>query len=181
MPLFGDGASANLICASENSKPRINKFVFGTDGRGYNSIIIKYYGARHPKPDKIVEEIDNYGNTRLNTNFYMNGSRVFLFSIKTGPKLIKETLEKNMLKQDDIDMFVFHQASKIIIETITKKLQIPKEKYFLYLEECGNTSASTIPIALYNADKENKIKRGNTIMLISFGTGFSWGATVINY
>ena len=180
-PLFGDGATANLITRNDNSESDIYKFVFGTDGRGYNSIIINYYGARNQVPEEIFELTDQYGNIRLNTSFQMNGSKVFLFSIKTAPVLINNTLVKNNLRMEDINMFIFHQASKIIIETITKKLKIPEERYFLNLEKYGNTSASTIPMAIHNAHLQGKIKKGDLVMLIAFGTGFSWGATIIKY
>ncbi len=180
LPLFGDGASANLISANyQSDTPAINSFVFGTNGAGIKNMSVKYFGARNRIPEKIYEIEDNLGNKRLNTSFYMNGSAVFLFSIKTGPKVVNEVLEKNNLKLDDIDMFIFHQANKMIIETIGTRLGIPPEKNYLYIENCGNTVSSTIPIALRNAIDEKKVKKGDKVLLVAFGVGYSWGATII--
>lgn len=181
VPLFGDGATANYVVANkdvENSS--VNNFVFGTDGKGFKNLFIEYYGARNRLPEKIFEVTDKLGNKRLNTSFYMNGSSVFLFSIKRGPKVVKDVLERNNLKLEDIDMFIFHQANKMIVETIGQRLGIPPEKNYSYIENCGNTVASTIPIALKNAWTEKKVKRGDRVLIAAFGIGYSWGATIIN-
>ena len=171
---------AKVVEATDESSG-IGDFVFGTDGKGYRNIIIDYGCARNdmPQADEIYEVTDNYGNIRHNTSFYMNGSAVFLFSAKTGPKLIKDLLNKAGLTLDDIDLVVFHQASKLIMETVARKANIPKEKYYIHIEDCGNTVSSTIPIALYHAMEDNRTKKGDTVMFVSFGVGYSWAACVL--
>ena len=179
-PLFGDAATANYIVANgDESESGIHDFVFGTDGDGFKNLYIKYYGARNRVPEKIYEFTDEYGNQRLNTSVYMNGGAVFIFSIKIGPKLVKDVLKKNNLNLEDIDLFIFHQANKMILETIGKRLGIAPEKNYIFLEDCGNTVASSIPIALENAIKDKKAKKGDRILLAAFGIGYSWGATII--
>ena len=90
---------------------------------------------------------------------------------------MKEVLIKNYLQKEDINLFVFHQANKYMLEHLRKKLKIEEDKYFVNLAKVGNTVSSTVPIALYDAREEGKLK-GN-ILLAGFGVGLSWGATII--
>lgn len=179
--LFGDGASAAII----SNKPgklslNVGKFVLGTEGKGYQNIIIEYGGARKPLSDAPLDEIkDEYGNIRTASNFYMNGNAVFLFSINTGPKLIHQTIEKAGLEINDIDYFVLHQANKIILETIRKRLCVPEEKVIIDIETTGNTVSSSVPIVLTNLSNRLKLKKGDKILIAAFGVGYSWGATVL--
>lgn len=179
--LFGDGSSAAII----SDKPgrlglEVGKFILGTDGKGYQNIIIKYGAARHALSEASTEEIkDEYGNIRTESNFFMNGNSVFLFSINVVPKLITQILEKSNLKLTDINLFIFHQANKIILETIRKKLCIPEEKLIIDIEHTGNTVSSSVPIVLKNVLSRNSVKSGSKIMLVAFGVGYSWGATII--
>ena len=87
---------------------------------------------------------------------------------------------QNNITIDDINYFIFHQANQIILETLGKKLKIPKDKLIIDISETGNTVSSTIPIALSNAIRSGKIKRGNRIILAGFGVGFSWGGTILD-
>ena len=107
----------------------------------------------------------------------MNGSEIFLFTLASVPILVKNTLEKNNMSPDDIGLYIFHQANKFMLDNLRKKTKIEIDKFYTYLENCGNTVSSTIPIALYHAKKENKLKE-NT-MLAGFGVGYSWGGTII--
>jgi len=179
--LFGDGASATLISDSPGKLSlSIRKFVLGTDGKGYQNIMIKHGKARHPLSEASPEEIkDEYGNIRTALNFYMNGNAVFLFSINVVPKLIAQMLEKSGYKKDEIDFFVLHQANKIILETVRKKLDIPEKKLIIDLENTGNTVSSTVPIVLANIIEKGLVKKGDKVLLAAFGVGYSWGATVL--
>lgn len=181
--IFGDGAAATLI--SENSESPgsgIGNFVFGTDGNGFETIIIKYGGARYPDwKYKAEDRFDTYGNVRNDRHFYMNGAAVFNFSGQKIPAMIRQLLEKAGLVEDDIKLYVLHQANRIILESIFRKMKIPVEKQIFHLEECGNTVASTIPIALYHAILNGKVKRGDTLVLAGFGVGLSWAACDIRY
>jgi 3-oxoacyl-[acyl-carrier-protein] synthase-3 len=176
--IFGDGAAATLISAHNFNK--IGQFIFGTDGSKADKIMIKDGGARNKISDSSFEDIiDDYGNITNKASFYMNGSSIFNFGLKTVPTLVEETLIKNNLLKQDIDLFVFHQANLFLIETIAKKLLISSEKIFNFMELTGNTVSSTIPIVLSEAFKLNKVKPGDKVLICGFGTGLSWGATII--
>jgi 3-oxoacyl-[acyl-carrier-protein] synthase-3 len=111
----------------------------------------------------------------------MNGTNIFLFAVKKVPLLVNEILDKNNLTISDIDLFVFHQASYFMLEVIRKKLKLPPEKVFLNIQDYGNSVSSTIPLALYDAEKKGVLKRGMKVLLAGFGIGNSWGATIIDY
>lgn len=176
--LFGDGAAATLI--SSHNQSNIGNFIFGTDGARSDKIIVKDGGARNKLNDSSFKDVtDEYGNTTNNACFYMNGTSIFNFGLKTVPTIVKETIEKNNFLIDDIDLFIFHQANLFLIQTIGKKIGIPNEKIFNFMESIGNTVSSTIPIALSEAIKIKKAKPGDKILLCGFGTGLSWGATII--
>ncbi|MEA3445705.1 MAG: ketoacyl-ACP synthase III [Bacteroidota bacterium] len=181
--LFGDGAAACIV--SEKTKDdtgEINSFVLGSDGRGHKNIIIKNGGAKQPLRQMNAPDItDNYGNTVNDNCIKMNGSAVFLFSIKTAPKMIKQLLEKENLIPENIDRVVFHQASKYILQNIAKKTGFGSEQYRLDLEKVGNIVASSIPTALHHDIQEGKIKQGDTLLLASFGVGFSWAGTILKW
>jgi 3-oxoacyl-[acyl-carrier-protein] synthase-3 len=181
--LFGDAGAACLISNKPEGEPlEIGKFVLGTDGRGYEKIIIRYGAARHALIDAPPEEFtDEFGNIRSAKNFYMNGNAVFLFSLSTVPKMVTQVLEKSGYKLEDIDFFVFHQANKIILETLKKKMNIPNDKMIINLEDVGNTVSSSIPIALVNSIQDGKIKKGNKVLLSAFGVGYSWASVILNY
>lgn len=179
MAIFGDAASATLVSA-DTAKNGIGAFTFGTDGSGYSDIIIKYGGARYPLTTHKPEDYrDDRGAIRNDASFYMNGPAIFSFSTKVAPQIISDTLARNNLEFDDIDFFAFHQANRIILETIIKKNRIPEEKTLIYLDDVGNTVSSTIPIVLNKVLREGRIGKGSKILLAAFGVGLSWSGTVI--
>ncbi|WP_244950709.1 ketoacyl-ACP synthase III [Pedobacter suwonensis] len=174
--IFGDAASATLISAAEGLA-EIGKTVVGTDGSGAENLIVKRGGMRFPKDTDEKVSVDEYGNSRNENYLLMNGSEIFNFTSEMVPGLVDNTISKNQLTKDEVDLFVFHQANKFMLNHLRKKISIPEEKFFYFLQHCGNTVSSTIPIALYHAIKENKFL-GN-ILLAGFGVGYSWGATVL--
>ena len=107
----------------------------------------------------------------------MNGGEIFNFTSEAVPVLVDEVLAKNQLLKDDIQLFVFHQANKYMMNYLRKLIEIEPEKFYFFLENVGNTVSSTIPIALCEAQKEGKLK-GN-VLIAGFGVGYSWGATVL--
>ena len=111
----------------------------------------------------------------------MNGPEIFSFTSKAVPTLIEDVLRSNQLKKEDIDLFIFHQANKFMLDHLRKKIDIPIDKFFVFIENCGNTVSSTIPIALIEAIKENKCKAGSKCLLAGFGVGYSWGGTVLKF
>lgn len=172
--IFGDGASASLI--STEGFAEICEFSLGTDGSGAENLIVPTGGARHRAP-KNDFNIDEEGNIHSSDHLYMNGGAIFDFSSNVVPEMVQDLLDKHNLKQDDIDLFVFHQANKYMINYLRKLLDIDKDKFYIFMENVGNTVSSTIPIALCEAKKEGKLK-GN-ILLAGFGVGLSWGGCII--
>ncbi len=178
--IFGDGAAATLISGAEKGTAGIGDFVFGTDGKGYDAIIIKHGGTRYPyQKVKSIDYTDHFGNVRNDGCFYMDGSAVFTFSVEIVPKLIDELLKRTGKSADDIHLFVLHQANQVILESIFRKMKLPEEKTIIYLKECGNTVASTIPIAMKHAVDEGRVKPGDNVLLAGFGVGFSWAGTIV--
>jgi 3-oxoacyl-[acyl-carrier-protein] synthase-3 len=179
--IFGDAATASLIRVSQGGS-KMGTFIFGTDGSRFDQIIIKHGRERFPLPRFAEDDfLDEFGNVRNHAHFYMNGSEVFNFSVAKAPELVQALLEQSNLELEDISLFVFHQANRIILETIGRKLKIPEEKIVIELENTGNTVSSTIPIALQKAMESGRCKRGDKILIAGFGVGFSWGGTVIDF
>lgn len=174
--IFGDGASATIV--SDNGIAQIMDFGLGTDGKGAGNLIVKNGGARHPGAVNDLT-FDENGNPVSSDYLYMNGSEIFNFTLEAVPALVDETLGKNDMKMDEIDFFVFHQANKYMLNFLRKKIGIPEEKFYLYMEKTGNTVSSTVPIALYNAMEEGKLSPGMNILLAGFGVGYSWGGVVV--
>jgi 3-oxoacyl-[acyl-carrier-protein] synthase III len=178
--IFGDAAAATLISASEKEEPQIGALVYGTDGKGAANLMVKTGGMRYARTEASAALVnDDFGNVRTEDALYMNGSEIFVFTLASVPSLVQSVLEKANLSIDNIDLFIFHQANSFMLEALRKKISIPKEKFFLFLENCGNTVSSTIPIALYEAIKSGKAKTGDKILLAGFGVGYSWGGAII--
>jgi 3-oxoacyl-[acyl-carrier-protein] synthase-3 len=180
LTLFGDGAAATLVGSVPAERELIGPFILGTDGRGANQIIVKAGGLRcPPTPETAVEKEDSSGNWRSEQNLFMDGADVFGFALKTVPAVMRQLLDKSGLNFDDVDFIVPHQANKFILERLRAKMKIPVEKFWIDMEQCGNTVSSTIPIALESALAQNRIKQGDRVALVGFGVGYSWGATLI--
>jgi|WP_315252790.1 3-oxoacyl-[acyl-carrier-protein] synthase-3 len=173
--IFGDAAAATLISVEEGFCS-IGNFVFGTDGKGAENLIVKQGGMRFPVSNKNQDVIDEFGNVRNDRNLFMNGTEIFNFTGEFVPKLIQSILEKSNLAKEDIDLFVFHQANKYMLNHLRKKIKISEEKFFIAMENCGNTVSSTIPIALYEAQKQGRVDSCKNILLAGFGVGYSWAA-----
>ena len=172
--IFGDAAAATLI--STDGFAEIGHFVIGTDGRGAENLIVKT-GAFRSKEKKNDLNFDENNNPYSSDYLYMDGSEILNFTLESVPALVTETLEKNAIRQEGINLFVFHQANKYMMNFLRKKIKITEEKFYYCLENVSNTVSSTIPIALYEAQKEG-ILQGN-VLLAGFGVGYSWGATVL--
>lgn len=175
--IFGDAGTATYM--SLDSLPKIGNFVYGTDGSGARALYVDRSAARNPiDSDWINLHANEIGNLQ-HGRMYMNGSDIVHFSIKKVPELLRHTLLKNNLTFEQIDLFIFHQASGFILNVLKRKCKIPDEKFFVYIEDVGNTVSNTIPIALAEAIKQNVAREGMRVMLLGFGIGFAWGGTVI--
>jgi 3-oxoacyl-[acyl-carrier-protein] synthase-3 len=173
--IFGDAAAATLI-SSEAGFCSIGNFVFGTDGKGSANLIVKQGGMRFPVSNENEDISDEFGNVRNDKNLLMNGTEIFNFTGEFVPKLTEAILEKSNLTKEKVDLFIFHQANKYMLNHLRKKIKIPEDKFFIAMQHCGNTVSSTIPIALYEAQKQGKLANCENLILAGFGVGYSWAA-----
>jgi len=170
--VFGDGGTATLIDLSKSDEA-LGPFVLGTDGKGRDKIIVRQ--KNNPAGVDFDADID------LNQHLYVDGAAVFMFTMAKVPECVAELLAKAGKKIDDIDLFIFHQASKVVIDKIISKLSLNESKVFRGYEKIGNTVSASIPIALKQAEEESRLKKGDLIMLVGFGVGFSWGACLVQW
>ncbi|GHV78809.1 3-oxoacyl-ACP synthase [Spirochaetia bacterium] len=174
--IFGDAASATLIAVDGFAE--IGDFCLGTDGSGAESLIIKTGGSRNPEKSNLVE-FDEHKNPVSPDYIYMDGAEIFSFTLSAVPSLLQNTLGKNKIGKEEVDLFIFHQANKYMLDFLRKKLKIDENKFYMYLSEVGNTVSSTIPIALYEAMKTGIFKKGMKTIVAGFGVGLSWGGCLL--
>jgi 3-oxoacyl-[acyl-carrier-protein] synthase-3 len=171
-PLFGDAAAATLIqgrsYAPAGHLPWIGPFVFGTDGQGAPNLIVTAGGMRTPTP-----------GPRAPAHLTMNGPAIFTFALKAVPRAVRALLERAEVTLDDVDLFVFHQANAYMLEHLRARLEIPAEKFVVAMSHVGNTVSSTIPIALKEAMTRDLLPPDRLVLLVGFGVGYSWSATLI--
>lgn len=179
--LFGDGAAATLV---SNAPPEqgIIDISLATAGENYNTFYVPAGGARTPRSEETgVETIDVGGSYRTLNDIHMNGFSVWNFIQSVVPKQIREIVTRNEMSLEDIDLFVFHQASKLTLDSLVKALKINEEKVFRNLDMKGNTVSASIPMALKDAAEQNVLQRGMTVLMSGFGVGLSWGSIIIKY
>lgn len=178
--LFGDGAGAFVVGATEVKNPETDPHIISThlhaDGNYAKELWISAPGMAIG-PKRVSTKNIEYGEHFA----YMNGKTVFIHATKRMPEVILEALEKNKLKIDDIDFFVFHQANQRINEMVSKQLGIPESKVLNTIDKYANTTAATIPIGFDEALKAGKIKPGMLVAVSAFGSGFTWASGVIRW
>lgn len=181
--LFGDAAAATLIVGERSSETAshdpIGPFVYGTDGSGAGNLIVEKGGSR----SRCVQ--GNGTHTEASGNgppqLVMDGPEIFAFTLDAVPSVVEQLLDEASLSLDDVDLFVFHQANQFMLEHLRAKIGIPKSRFVIALKNVGNTVSSTIPIALCSAQREGRLREGHRVMLVGFGVGYSWGATLIRW
>ncbi|MDA8139138.1 MAG: ketoacyl-ACP synthase III [Desulfobacteraceae bacterium] len=179
--IFGDGAAATLIEGEPVSAPDpvhgIGPFVFGTDGRGGPNLIVPAGGMRRKTATGHSSAVED----ALEKYLYMNGGEIFKFSMQTVPGSVEKVLLKAGKRLDEIDLFVFHQANRYMLENLRKKIGIPEEKFVIDLHNCANTVSATIPIALKRAQVDGRLRPGMRVMVVGFGVGYSWAAALLRW
>lgn len=178
--LFGDGAAATLLVARAQDS-LVGPFVYGTDGAGAGNLIVPTGGMRRPPVRDAELTADDSGNARTINDLYMNGAEIFNFTIRAVPEAVAHLLVKAGLQQDAVDLFVFHQANRFMLDHLRRKMGIPAEKFVIAMEDVGNTVSASIPLALQHAEREGRLTPGALVMLVGFGVGYSWGATLIRW
>ena len=173
--LFGDAASAAIIERTE-SKAEIH-FNMGSDGSGYEAIMIKDGGSRHQFNDNSLDVVDYGGEIKRNQcELALDGMDVFSFGITQAPKSVKELVAFADINSEEIDFAVFHQANLMMNEMIRKKLKLDKSKVPYSLSKFGNTSSTSIPITMVTELKDQLQNGVNNLLLCGFGVGLSWGS-----
>ena len=170
--LFGDGAGAAIVSKSEKEEGFLS-FHLGTDGSGAPLVCLPGGGSLHPVSHETVDARMHY--------IKMKGAEVFRFAVKVMGEAAVKALEIAGLSPETVACFMPHQANYRIIEAAAKRAGIPMDRVFVNLEKYGNTSAASIPIALHEAHHEGRIKPGDVVVLVGFGAGLTWGASVLRW
>jgi len=179
--LFGDGAAVTIVKES-NEKKGIIDIDLGSSGSGYNKFWIPAGGLRLPKSDSTSLEVENdRGNIRTQNDIEMDGFGVWSFINSVAPKQVDRLLKRNNVEKTDVDQFIFHQASKMTLESIMRLMKLNEEQVFINIQNIGNTVSASIPIALKDAIDQDKIDIGSTLILSGFGVGLSYGAILMEY
>ena len=177
--IFGDAGAA--IVVSENNTKAIGKFTFATFGNGFDFLKVERGGGRNPIDEAWINKYSDQVNQLSFGRIEMNGLEVLRFALKEIPGFLEQTLVKNGLTISEIDFFIFHQASALILKSLQRKCNIPEHKFISNFEEVGNTVSCSIPIALETAAAQGTFKTGDKIVLLGFGIGFSCIGTVIEW
>ena len=169
-PIFSDGGSAALIERSD--RPMIGPFDLGTDGSGSCNLMVPNSGARR-EPDG--------GGRSVSDRLKMDGPSVFMFTLAAVPQNVRDLLKKAEVSEEAVDLFVFHQASRVVLDSIAENLALPPGKMVRDLDQVGNTVSATIPIALGRAQQQGKLRPGQRLLLCGFGVGYSWGSCLVEW
>ena len=164
--LFADGAGAAILKPSND--PGIVHSKLGANGAYSDLLYVPYGTSKRPVKE---ERNDNF--------LQMKGNEVFKVAVKTLERIAMDSLKEANMTAEDIDWFIPHQANIRIIQAVSKRLNIPEDKVVISLTNHGNTSAASIPLALDQSIREGKIKNGDTVLLQSFGAGFTWGTVIL--
>lgn len=170
--LFGDSAGAVVMTACEPGTGFLS-FHLGSDGSGGSLIALPAGGSRLPASYETVERQQHY--------LTMNGREVFKFAVRCIPRAIEEAVKRAGLAIEDVDLFIPHQANIRIIDAAAERLGQPKEKFFVNVERYGNTSSASVPVALYEAVRAGRIKKGDVAVMVAFGGGLTWASCAIRW
>lgn len=178
--IFGDGATASWV-SSDGDSESLQAFVFGTDGSRGPALVVPKMGLR--KADLWARKADSIsrGLTDETYDLYMDGPTIFSFTQRQVPKLVEGIISKAGFSDNEIDLFVFHQANAFVLESLRKKLGLPKEKVPILMKNWGNTVSSTIPMALRELVLEGAVNRGTRVLTAGFGVGLSWAGCIIEW
>jgi 3-oxoacyl-[acyl-carrier-protein] synthase-3 len=171
--IFGDGAGAAVVEATSEEGIGIIDFVNYVDGSGGENLCMPAGGSRQPASHQTVDQRLHYVK--------QDGQAVFRFAVRNTEEACRRLLERNGVKPADLDLFVSHQANRRIILAAAEKLQLPVEKVVINVEQFGNTTAATIPLALNDAVADKRLKRGDLLLMVSVGAGFTVGALLLRW
>ncbi len=172
--LFGDGASALVVSNKKSKKTIAQVFDSCCHANGTNNNLLKIGGG---------SDCSYVPGTIIDDNFFitMEGQEVFKYAVRNLTNVCQEILLQNKMTINDIDFFIPHQANQRIIEAVGERIHIPKEKTFINLDEYGNTSSASIPLATDDALQQKRIPSGSYVLQATFGGGFTWGAAILYF
>ena len=171
--LFGDGAGAAVISSTDKKEEAIIDVKISSDGTYQDFLITPGCGSKNPCSKEVLENRLNY--------IKMKGNETFKLAVKTLTNDVLEIMKENNLSSEDIDYFIPHQANYRIIEAVRSKMNFPKEKTILTVAKYGNTSAASIPMAMNDWYESGKLKKGDLMLLDTFGGGLTWGSALVHF
>lgn len=171
--LFGDGAGAVILRGEEDSERGLIQTVVFSDGSGARFINMEVGGSLHPAGDPA--------SCAFRPCIHMDGREVYRFAVQAMGDACVKVLEAAGMSAAEVDLFVPHQANLRIIESAAERINLPREKVFVNIENYGNTSAASIPLGLYEAESEGRLKKGDVVLTVGFGAGLVWGANLIRW
>jgi len=171
--IFGDGAGAAVVEASDDPNIGIIDFENYIDGTGGQALCMPAGGSLRPASHETVEQRLHYVK--------QDGQAVFRFAVRNTEEACRRILNRNQIKPSEIDLLVSHQANRRIIQLAAEKLGLPLEKVIINIEKFGNTTAATIPLALNDAVQDCRLKRGDLVLLVSVGAGFTVGSILLRW
>jgi 3-oxoacyl-[acyl-carrier-protein] synthase III len=171
-PLFGDGAGAVILGAGDSGKGIVQS-VMKSDGKGWELIQVPSSGSRKPISAESIAAKEN--------TFKMAGKSVFVFATDVIPSIIADLSQRAGIRPEEIDHIIPHQANVRIIDFISKKTGIAKEKFLLNLDRYGNTAAASVGLALDENRRNGVIKKGDLVLMMGFGGGLSWGGVLVRF
>jgi 3-oxoacyl-[acyl-carrier-protein] synthase-3 len=171
--LFGDGAGAVVLSPAAPGEPSIIGFEHEIDGHGGSALCMPAGGSRMPATHETVEQRLHYVK--------QDGGAVFKFAVRKTEEICRRVLARHGIDASAIDLFVSHQANRRIIEAAATRLGLPESKVVINLERYGNTTAATIPLALHDAVRDGRLKKGDLVLLASVGAGFTVGAMLLRW
>ena len=171
--IFGDGAGAVLLEPSDDDSVGLIDFVHEVDGAGACSLYMPGGGSLHPSTHETIDQKMHF--------VHQDGGAVFKFAVRKMAQLCDDILKRNNIQGSEIDAFIPHQANKRIITATADRLNLRPESVIINIEQYGNTTAGTIPLAMETARQEGKLKKGSLVLLASVGAGFTVGATLLRW
>lgn len=170
--LFGDSAGAAVVVPSDGERGMLS-FWLGADGSGSALLSLPAGGSRLPASFETVE--------RAQHTIHMNGPEVFKFASRIIPRAIEEACQRAGVSVDEVDLFIPHQANVRIIQAAADRLGQPMEKFYVNVHKYGNTSSASVPVALYEAVEEGRVRPGDLVVLVAFGGGLTWASCALRW
>jgi len=170
-PIFGDGAGAVLVVAEEDSPYGVIDMILQSDGVGRHHLYQKAGGSCYPASSETVKNKEHF--------IYQEGQAVFKWAVTKMADVAVEIMKRNNLTHEDVDWLVPHQANMRIIEATAERMELDKSKVMINIQRYGNTTAATLPLCLM--DYEKQLRKGDDLILATFGAGFTWGAIYLKW